>query len=61
MDDLDEIIENEENENLRLRLILLRSKLREKGEEAALEYIRNEDMLSEYFQANGYSNGTPEE
>lgn len=61
LDDLDEIIENEENENLRLRLILLRSKLREKGEEAALEYIRNEDMLSEYFQANGYSNGTPEE
>lgn len=52
LDDLDEIIENEENENLRLRLILLRSKLREQGEEAALEYIRNEDMLSEYFQNN---------
>ena len=49
LEDLDECVENEENGNLKLQLILVRSKLKEEGEEAAMDYIRNEDMLREYF------------
>lgn len=57
LEDLEECIEKEENENLKMQLILLRSKLEEEGEEAAMEYINNNDMLSEYFETNGYGHG----
>ena len=57
LDDLDDMIDEEQNENLKLLLIVLRSKLREHGEEAAIQYIKNNDMLSEYFEMNGYGHG----
>lgn len=57
LDNLDDMIEEEQNENIKLLLIVLRSKLREYGEEAAIQYIKNNDMLSEYFEMNGYGHG----
>ena len=57
LDNLDDMIDEEQNENLKLLLIVLRSKLREHGEEAAIQYIKNNNMLSEYFEVNGYGHG----
>lgn len=57
LDNLDDMIDEEQNENIKLLLIVLRSKLREHGEEAAIQYIKNNDMLSEYFEMNGYGHG----
>lgn len=57
LDNLDDMIDEEQNENLKLLLIVLRSKLCEHGEEAAIQYIKNNDMLSEYFEMNGYGHG----
>ena len=49
LEEIEELIKKETNKNLKMLLILLRSKLREEGQEAAEEYIENQDMLREYF------------